>query len=92
MARDLIADPGFSALDPLVKDDITAIAEELETGIAEIDDVAHPDNVWDTLDDAKKHDVTQRVQADERAVNAIRARMKGEKRGIARVPPVKPKK
>jgi len=88
-ARDLIQNPGFADLDPLVKDDITAIAEEMETGIAEIDDIAHPDNAWEAMDLANKEKVTQRVQAPEIAIQAIRARLKGQKRGIPRVPPVR---
>ncbi len=86
IARDLIADAQFATLDQLVRDDIIAIAEELEAGVAEIDDISHPDNIWPTLDEDKKRDITQRIYADDRAVTSIRERLQGKRRGFITPP------
>lgn len=89
-ARDLMTQAGFASLTQDVKDDVSAIAEEMELGIDEIEQVAHPDNAWAKLDLDKKADVTQHVSANDRDVAAIRERLAGNRRGTIPPKPDKP--
>jgi hypothetical protein len=82
-AREILSREGSAGLDPLVTEDLTAIAEELEAGIAEIDQIADPDIVWSKLDRSRKEDVTQRIPAEPTDVDGIRARLHGKMRGLA---------
>lgn len=85
-AREILARTGADALAADIRADLVAIAEEMESGIVEIDEVADPDVVWPKLDRQKKLEVTQRLYAADDRVQAIRARLQGRRRGETRKP------
>lgn len=81
-ARELLGNAAAGTLSQDVRDDLVAIAEELEVTTLEIDAIADPENVWSNLDRQKKSDVTQRVFMPDDAVQAIRARAEGRRRRV----------
>lgn len=80
-AQALMSSVDFATLHPDVQADVTAIAEEMQLAVAEIDLEAQADAVWQKLDHAKKRDVTQCVTLDAAEIAKVRARIRGELRG-----------
>jgi len=85
-ALEIMARDGFGTLPQDVQDDIQAIAEEMEIAVEEIDQIADPDEIWLTVDRAKKNDITQRVFMENVDVERIKERVLGNRRGQPKDP------
>lgn len=80
-ARTLLGRQDAPQLSPDSRDNLTAIAEELELAVAEIEAEADPDVVYASQPREVKNSVTQRLQVHRGKVDMIRARIRGERRG-----------
>jgi hypothetical protein len=80
-AKLIAADPAFKDLDPKKQADITAIGEEMDLLLAEIDEETDPDKKWTKADGTSKLDATAGMRVDDAAVEKFKARASGKMRG-----------
>jgi hypothetical protein len=80
-AKLIAADPAFKDLDPKKQADITAIGEEMDLLLAEMDEETDPDKKWTKADGTSKLDATAGMRVDDAAVEKFKARASGKMRG-----------
>jgi hypothetical protein len=85
-ARAVMAAEGFADLDPAIRDDVLAIAEEGEQTGIELAEEVDPNKKWAGLDEQVKQDLTARTLADPTAVARLRARARMEVRAAKAQP------
>jgi hypothetical protein len=79
-ARRLLNDPEASLLSADEREDLTAIAEEMELGAVEADTIGDPDAVWMRRSKQEKERITQREGIDQGDADRLRARIRGDLR------------
>lgn len=80
LARELTVNPAFGELSADLREDVTAIAEECEAAIPELDAEVDPDLVWQSTPAQEKKKLLQRRPVTKDKATNLRARLRGEKR------------